>query len=402
MQVPIYGGLKSVSPYSNSFDLNCNNVDKAVLNFLNGSHLDRASFKTRPASCFYSNYADSDKYGSMELSNQSMYPNGLGNVKQLINSSYQVGVDQSQHLGSNGIIFVDSSSNFAGDDQVENFISEAVGNVALPNYSDSESVTNLEGVQVDAPLMPDSLNIDVSSSSDQETNVADVVSKVNQSVSDTIKGGENLLNNLVDSLTSSVNTTFSNAKEAVDNVIIDVISFVNKTGESANNRLFGVSSGAKEALSKAGVDALDVLRGTVVVVENSLIQGAKTVGYAYSSAKEFLPPDFQEALNYSEGSVTRVLNPTGTAFQQVPLTFLVHKYESISCDYLMHESWLMIYYYDMVSKFYFSHERECNFYISRCVGNRNHPKIVHSSLEHETTCHSLASPVLLDYSLYSR
>ncbi|XP_051147947.1 uncharacterized protein LOC127263055 isoform X2 [Andrographis paniculata] len=279
-KVPINGGLKSVSHNLNLSDFSSNNAEKSVLNILNRSHIDQVSIKTQPASSLYTNYVD----GSMDTINQLTYPNGLGNLK---------------HLGP--IMYIDSSSNSAGDDQLLGFV--------------SDTMETVESVQVDSP--PVSSNIDVNSSSGQEVTVADVVSKVNQSVTETIKGGEDFLNNFVDTVTSSVTTTFTDAKEAVDSIINDVVSFANKSGESANNKLTGLAGGAKDVSGKAGSAALDVLRNTTVVIENSLIEGAKTVGYAYGSAKEFLPPDFRDALKLSEESILRVLNPAGAALQQV-------------------------------------------------------------------------------------
>ncbi|KAI3455488.1 hypothetical protein Pfo_012151 [Paulownia fortunei] len=319
-KVPFHGGFKSLSPYWKTFDVNCSYADKVVLSFSNGVHADRASFERLPASFFYSNYVgNSEQCVSMGVSDRSLYQSGLGNIKQLAQSSYQVGVlDEPHRLGPNGMIFVDSSSNFDGDDQVMDFISKTVDNTdTLPNYADPESVMSFDGVPIDPPPVSDSLNIDVDSLSGQQTNFTDIVPEINESTADTINGGENVLNNLFDTITSSVTTTITNANEAVDNAINEIISFINKSGESAGNKLTGLSSELKETSGRAGLVALDVLRGTIVVVEDSLIQGAKTVRYAYNSAKEFLPPEFQEALSLSEESVTKVLNPAGTAFQQV-------------------------------------------------------------------------------------
>lgn len=322
VQVPIYGGFKSLSPHWMTFDANCNSVDKVVQNFSNGLHLHVASFKRRPVSCFYSNY--SKQCASMGMNDRSLYQNGLENIRHFTQSSYQVGlIDETHHLGPNGMIFVDSSSNSAADDQLMDFISKAIDNTeALPNYADVESVTSFDSVPTVPPPVSDSLNIDVNSLPGQETNFADIVSEMNKSTADIINGGENVLNNVFDSVTSSLTTSLTNANEAVDDAITEIISFVNKSGESAGNKLTGLSSELKEASGRAGLFALDVLRGTIIVVEDSLIQGGKTVGYAYSFVREFLPPEFQEALSLYEDIVEKVLNPAGTTFQQVHFTFL--------------------------------------------------------------------------------
>ncbi|KAK6124690.1 hypothetical protein DH2020_041573 [Rehmannia glutinosa] len=234
--------------------------------------------------------------------NDQLYQNGLGNLKKLTQSSY---------LRPNGMIFVDSSSNSAGNDQIMDFISNTTENTdILPNYADPELIMSLDGVPIDPPLILDSSNLDVNS-------LTDIVSEMNESTAEIINEGENVLSNLFGNVTSSVTTSLTNANEAVDSVINEIVSFINKSGESAGNKLTGISSELKEASGKAGFVALDVIRRTIIVVEDSLIQGAKTVGYAYSSSKEFLPSEFQEVLNLSEESVAKVLNPAGNAFRQV-------------------------------------------------------------------------------------
>ncbi|GFP97776.1 calcium sensing receptor chloroplastic, partial [Phtheirospermum japonicum] len=174
-----------------------------------------------------------------------------------------------------------------------------------------------DGLPVDPPILPDLLNTDENSLSGQDKNVADIISEINKSTADIISGGENVLNSLFDNVTSSVTKTLTNANEAVDNAVNEIFSFFNKSGESAGDKLTGLSGELKDVSGKTGLIALDFLKKTIVVVEDSLVEGAKNVGYAYSSAKNFLPPEFREVLNLSEESVAKVLNPAGTAFRQV-------------------------------------------------------------------------------------
>ncbi|KAI3463301.1 hypothetical protein Pfo_019964 [Paulownia fortunei] len=298
-QIPIHGGLKSFS-----FDSNCNNVNKAVRNFSNSS-------KRRPAICFYSNYiGKGEKCSSIDMINQSFYQSGC---------SSQVGViDESRRLGPTSMIFVESSSKSAGDDLLTDFISNTIDNTDLqPNNTYPEFRTSINGVPIDPPSVSDSLNIDVNSLSGQKTVFSDIVAEMNDSIADTINGGENILNKSLDTITSSLTTALTNVNEAVDNVINDITSFINKSGESAGNKLIGFSSELKEGSGRAGFVALDVLRRTIIVVDDFLVLGAKNIGYAYDSAKEFLPQEFQDALSLSEGRVIEVLRPVGTAFQQV-------------------------------------------------------------------------------------
>ncbi|XP_073295832.1 uncharacterized protein [Primulina huaijiensis] len=315
VEIPIHGGLKSFS----LFDVNCNHVDKITRNFSSGV-LDRAStlefFKRQPASCFYSNYAaNSEQCSSMDMIYRPASQIGLGSTKFLKHGNYQVGeIDESHILGPNRMIFVESSSGFAEGDQLVELTSETIDNaVDIPSYADPELTTPFYDVTSDSSPAPDSLSGDANSFSDLDSSV----SKMKESFSDTIKRGENILNNSIDTITSSMNKTLTNATEAVDGVIKDITSFFNKSGESFSNKFTGFTSDLKGASGRAGLGALDVLRKAVVIVEDSLIQGAKNAGYAYYSAKEFLPPEFKEAISFSENTVIKIIRPVGTAFQQV-------------------------------------------------------------------------------------
>ncbi|XP_073317408.1 uncharacterized protein [Primulina huaijiensis] len=314
-QIAIHGGLKSFS----LFDVNCNHVDKIARNFFNVV-LDGASplesFKRRSASCFYSNYSvNSEQCSSMDVINRSANQIGLGSTKYLKHDNYQVGlVDESHLLGPNNMIFVESSSGSAEGDQLMELTSETIDNtVDIPSYADPELTTPFYGISSDPSPSPDSLNGDVNSFSDLDASV----SEMKESFSDTIKSGENILKNSIDTITSSVNKTLTNSAEAVDDVIKGITSFFNKSGESISNKFTGVTSDLKEASGRAGLGTLDVVRKAVVIIEDSLIQGGKNAGYAYNSVKEFLPPEFKETIRFSENTVTKILGPVGTAFQQV-------------------------------------------------------------------------------------
>ncbi|KZV58824.1 Rhodanese/cell cycle control phosphatase superfamily protein isoform 1 [Dorcoceras hygrometricum] len=313
-QIPIHGGLKSFS----LFEVNCNHADKIARSLCSGV-LDRSaleSFKRRPASCFYSNYAaNSEQCSSMDMISRSANQIGLGSTKYFKHGNYQVGMlDDSHLLGPNHMIFVESVGGSPEGDQLVELTSETIDNIVdIPSYADPELTTPFYGVPSDPSPAPNSLNGDVNSFSDLDASI----SELKGTFSDTIKSGENILNNSIDTITSSVNRTLTNTTEAFDGVIKDITSFFNKSGESISNKFTGVTSDLKGASGRAGLGALDVLRKAVVIVEDSLIQGAKTAGYAYNSAKEVLPPEVKETVSFSENTVMKVLGPVGTAFQQV-------------------------------------------------------------------------------------
>ncbi|THG07115.1 hypothetical protein TEA_022536 [Camellia sinensis var. sinensis] len=61
---------------------------------------------------------------------------------------------------------------------------------------------------------------------------------------------------------------------------------------------------------------LNILRCTIVPIEDSVYQGTIYVVYAYGSTKDLLPPEAQNVLSLSEERVVKILRPVGTAFQQ--------------------------------------------------------------------------------------
>lgn len=296
MQVSVCGGLKSFSPHGMRFDANCTSVD-----------LDIASSKRRPSSCLhFNNVGNSILFVSTGMNARSLYQNGSQNLRQCALSSYQFGVmGEPPYLGSNDTLLAENS---AADDQLVDFLSKGTDNAeVLPGFADVESVMPFETA---SHSVSHSFNMDADSLSLLETKFSDIVSKLRESAADASNIGENFLNNFSDSVTLSLTTALKDTNRAVDNSINEIISFINKSAGSPGSKL-------KEASGRAGPFALDVLRGTVVVVENSLVQGGKTVGYAYSFVKEYLPRDVQEALGLSEERVGKIFFPAGTAFQQV-------------------------------------------------------------------------------------
>lgn len=308
----LHGGLNPFSSYWKTFEDNFNTVDRVVHNFSNG----RLPFKRQPASCFFSNFVENgEQSGSMDCINRSVRQSKFDDIK--INFSYPVGViDESHPLGPSNLKFVDSSSYSKGDDQLMDITSKTIEYTDILN---PELIIPIDGAPDDPASVSDSVNMNVNFLSDLKTSAADIFAELNESIADTINRGENTLNNSFNTITSSVTTALGSANEAVDNAINKIISGVTKSGGSAGDKLTGLSSDLKQTSGKAGLVALDVLRRSIVVVEDSLGLGITYVGYAYSSAKESLPSELQDALNLSEETVIKVLRPVGTAFQQVSI-----------------------------------------------------------------------------------
>ncbi|CAI9757637.1 unnamed protein product [Fraxinus pennsylvanica] len=308
----LHGGLNPFSSYWKTFEDNFNTVDRVVHNFSNG----RLPFKRQPASCFFSNFVENgERSGSMDCINRSVRQSKFDDIN--INFSYPVGViDESHPLGPSNLKFVDSSSYSTGDDQLMDITSKTIEYTDILN---PELIIPIDGAPDDPASVSDSVNMNVNSLSDLKTSAADIFAELNESIADTINKGENALNNSFNTITSSVTTALGSANEAVDNAINKIISGITKSGVSAGDKLTGLSSDIKQTSGKVGLVALDVLRRSIVVVEDYLGQGITYVGYAYSSAKESFPSELRDALNLSEESVIKVLRPVGTAFQQVSI-----------------------------------------------------------------------------------
>ncbi|XP_042049942.1 uncharacterized protein LOC121795469 [Salvia splendens] len=221
------------------FDANCFSLDLASSN-----------------SCLYLNNVGKSKL--FLSASRSLYRSGSPNLRQCGLSSYRVRVkDGARCLGSDNIVFV--------DDQLVDFLMNTVDNAeALP----VESV-------VPSHLVFHSFDMDEDSLSYLEAKLSDIVSKLRDSAADASKIGESVL---------------KNTNRAVSDSIDEIILFVKKSAgsQSPGGMLSGLFSELKEASGRAGPFALDVLRGTIVVGEDSLIRGGKAVGYAYSFVKGFI------------------------------------------------------------------------------------------------------------------
>ncbi|KAG6425897.1 hypothetical protein SASPL_110105 [Salvia splendens] len=262
-------GLKSFSPHGMRFDSNCFSLDLASSN-----------------SCLYLNNVGNSKL--FLSASRSLHRSGLQNLRQCGLSSYRVRVKDGAHcLGSDNITFV--------DDQQVDFLMNTVDNAeALP----------VESVVQPSHLLSHSFDMDEDSLSYLEAKLSDIVSILRESAADASKIGESVL---------------KNTNRAVSDSIDEIILFVKKSAgsQSPGGMLSGLSSELKEASGRAGPFALDVLRGTIVVGEDSLIRGGKAVAYAYSFVKGYLPPQVREAFGVSEERVEKVLYPVGTALHQV-------------------------------------------------------------------------------------
>lgn len=162
-----------------------------------------------------------------------------------------------------------------------------------------------------------SLDVDGDSLSGAKSSFEEFVAGVGSTFNDSISKGQNAVTSSLDTINSSISSIIKGANDAVDGAVGKVFSTFDKTGELASNKVTNFSSDLKETASKAVIIAVDVLRRTIVAVEDSLTNGTSFVIYSYQSAKESLPPEIRDALNLSEEKANQIISPAKFALQKV-------------------------------------------------------------------------------------
>ncbi|XP_059632980.1 uncharacterized protein LOC132275482 isoform X2 [Cornus florida] len=321
-QLALHGRFPFFAAYRKAFEVKCIVEDRVVSCLSNGIHLQGISFKSKVATSFCSNITETaEQSASMDFINMSSYQNVLDASKCEFstNRSYSIGAINEPHPVEIGDLkFVESSSVTIREEELVDFTERLVENTNIvPKPADPQTITTIDVIQEDPTSVSKSLNMDNDSLSSVKTNVEDIFAGVNETIRDSANKGENALKKSLDAITTSMISALNGVNESVDNAVSKGISAVDEMGKLAGNRLTSFSNDLKEALSKAGIIAVDVLRHTVVAVEDSLTQGGNFVVYGYGSTKELLPSEIQNLLNLSEDRAIKILKPFGTAVQQV-------------------------------------------------------------------------------------
>ncbi|XP_059445546.1 calcium sensing receptor, chloroplastic isoform X2 [Corylus avellana] len=227
-------------------------------------------------------------------------------------------VNEIQSSGGAEVRYVDSSTRAAVEEGFMDFTDKSPQNAdILVGSVESETISTTD-MMPDYPIsVSDSLDMDNDPLFNTKTSIEDFLAGVSKSLSASVNKGENAVKSSVDAVNSSITSVIKSATDAVDNIVSGLFSTADQNRELAGNRLTSFSSDLKEATSKASVVAVDVLRRTIVAVEDSLTNGASFIVYSYGSAKELLPPDIRDTLNLSEEKAIEILSPVKTAFPQV-------------------------------------------------------------------------------------
>ncbi|XP_065632694.1 uncharacterized protein LOC111990716 [Quercus suber] len=300
-------GLRSLSPFQKDFELRCIVEDSVFLGLPNGNQSRGEIFKTQAIRSFYSNshscLTKSDYLGC-KISN--VWSSSIGTINE-------------RHLlGRVEVSYIENSSTAAVEEEFMDLMEQSPQNSnILLGPVEPETISTTEMTPEYSTSVSESLDMNNDTLLNSKTSIDDFLAGVNKSLSASVNKGENVVKSSLDAITSSITSITKRSTAAVDNAISGVFSTADQSRELAGNRLTSFSSDLKEAASKASVVTVDVLRRTIVAVEDSLTNGTSFIVYSYGSAKERLPPNIRDALNLSEERAIELLRPVRTAFQQV-------------------------------------------------------------------------------------
>lgn len=319
-QISFHGGQRLFSP-SRNLEVRCIAEDRIVLGLSDGTHLQGVSSNVQATKSLFSSFAESpEQSGSMDFIDINSCPEVLDDIQCRFSNKW------SSSMGS----ITETYPMIMRDQYTESSIVSASEEELTDFSAQLTEDTNFVSGPADPDMMPtmdvnpdnptsifEASDVGNESLSRWKTNMENSFAGVNEFISTSVNKGENALKSSLDTITSSITSAITSATEAVDNAVNEVLPAVDLTRESSGSRLESFSNDVKEATNKVGVIAVDVLRHTVVALEDSLTNGANVVIYAYGSAKELLPPEIENGLNLAEGRAMEALNPIGTALQQV-------------------------------------------------------------------------------------
>ncbi|KAJ0092941.1 hypothetical protein Patl1_26811 [Pistacia atlantica] len=319
--ISFHGGLRSCSPFKKDFESRCFVEDGIDLGLTNGIHLQRISFKTQATKSLFSGFVENTQPVPVDFINSC--PSELDGVKckpSDVWSSSVGAINELQPMESGELKYVDTSGVPAVEEGLKDFTNQMTKNAdTLMGPVEPETMSTIELTPENTAPISDSLDIDSNPVSNVKSSFDDFLARASETFSSSLNKGENTVKNSLDTITSSITSVKKSASEVVDNALGGVFSSVDQTGDLAGNKLTGFSTNLTEASSKVTVVAIDVLRRTIVMLEDSIVNGASLVVYYYGTTKEMLPPEIRDALNLSEERASEIVRPVGSAFQQVSI-----------------------------------------------------------------------------------
>ncbi|KAK6914468.1 hypothetical protein RJ641_021789 [Dillenia turbinata] len=308
-QISIRGALPSICPSMKAVEVRCLTVDRYLLSSLHENPIQGFLFKAQARKSLYTDFVGSTTHsGTRNLTTLTDFEIGY-----LSRQSHPIGI-----MNESSLSFVDNSSESLAGVKFEDLTAQVTDNassLAIPDYSLSTAAT--DAIPESPNSIPEPMQVDNGSLSSLKLSSEDLISGITESFDSTADKVGNAVKSSVDSITLSIESAVKSANEAVDGVFSQVLSAIDQTKQTASNKLTSFTGDLKEATSEVGGTAVDALRRTIVIVEESLAYGSRYVLYSYGSAKQLLPPDIRDVLNSSEDRVIKIFAPVGTAFQQV-------------------------------------------------------------------------------------
>ncbi|XP_015870154.3 uncharacterized protein LOC107407363 isoform X2 [Ziziphus jujuba] len=320
-QISFHGALRPFSQFQKELEARCIMEDR-VYSLTNGTQIHGDSFRTHATKSLYSNFVKSTE---KSVSTDFISRNSCANEAEYFKCKYTNmwtsstgNINKGQQIGKVEVNYVENLSQSATDEGLLDFSDQSNGNVnILSGSGEPEIISTIDSTQETSTSLPDSLELDSGSLSSVKSGFDEFFSEVSKSFSTSVTKGENAVKSSLETINSSISAAIKSANEAVDNAFHGAFSTVDQTGELAGNKLSNFSSDLKESTSKAADIAVDALRHTIVVAEDTLANGASFVLYSYQSAKKLLAPEIRDALNLSEEKAIDILRPAKVAFQQV-------------------------------------------------------------------------------------
>ncbi|KAJ8755192.1 hypothetical protein K2173_018990 [Erythroxylum novogranatense] len=321
-QISFHGAFRPFGSFSKDFESRSILEERVGFGSSNGLHMQGVSFRTQAAKSLYSDVFDS--------SEQSVFVDSIKNVScsdELSDARCKfygdwgssVGaINEMQTNGIENLKNVETYSFSAMEQELGNSLEQSAENAEiLMGTVEPQTALSTEITPESPNLGSDSIGMIGDSLSETKASFDDFLAGVTESISNSVSKGENAVKSTVDTINSSVASITESASEAVDNAWSKIFSSFDQTGELAGSRLTNVSDGLTEAASKAATISVDVLRSTIVAVEDWISKGSSLIVYSYGNVKELLPPQIKDTLNLSEEKVIQIYTPIGSAVQQI-------------------------------------------------------------------------------------
>uniref|UniRef100_A0A803M5Q3 Rhodanese domain-containing protein n=1 Tax=Chenopodium quinoa TaxID=63459 RepID=A0A803M5Q3_CHEQI len=295
-QILLNDGMRCLTRTQKAFGIQCVSVDTTIPSLSGG---------VCPGACL-----------QKEAASSLSYDFHAGHKTLLDGWNYTTGrMSASFFRGGQHLTYVEDSSAFVSQEQLgDNLVNSAE---ILLEPSSEGPVSILDRVADSTSNVPDTSGITAEPLPSSSSSFENILSQTNESIRASFGEGENALNSSVDKINSTISDIVKDGNQVIENLTTKVLSSFDQAGELTSSKLSSLPSNLKESSSKAGVVALELLRKTIFVVEDSFVKGSKFVYYSYETSKELLPLEIQDALKLFEEKTSQISRPVGMVFLQV-------------------------------------------------------------------------------------